>query len=231
MKLTGVLDYNPITLATGKDRARIIRRHSHKLAGYCRMYVPYLQGKARKCGNDLDRLLANDPVYWVRRKGEVSDASKLNKLYQHAQGLQSNTEIPEVSMLISKLVYNIDQQLIVTSRKPGWAILRAESQSVGPYLQELRASGTKISSSAWGAHISVIRGELGSAAKHPACKELLQKTQGSTYTVEVDGKVRKNLAGYYWLNVKAPELEALRVNLGLSARPKTPFHLTIGKAC
>jgi len=229
MEHTGTLVYDPVARATGKDRARIIRRHAHELAGYCRIYVPYLEGKSRRCANDLDQLLLNDPNYWIRRKGQVSAANKLNRLYQHAQTLCTKTELPAVSTLINDLVSKVEDQLVLTKKKPGWAILKLDHSSVEPYLQEIRGNGTRISCSVWGAHVSVMRGE------HPqdkaALRQIRARTEGKSFKIETRGEIRRNRQGYYWLDVRAPALEALRVELGLPPRPSPPFHLTIGKAC
>ena len=217
------MSYDPETYATGKDRARVIRRYAHELAGLCRMYVPYLEGKQRRTANHLDTLLHDDPNVWIRRKGVVSTPSQLNHLLQHAQGLQNRDELPEVTTRIRNLVYRINKETVLTRKDPGWAILRMDMADIEPYLQEIRASGQQISASVWGPHISVIRGET---EYDPT---LWKKYEGTTFNVEIVGELRRNNAGYYWLDVRAPELEAVRTELGLPPRPSPPFHLTIGK--
>ena len=226
MELTGTLVYDPAARAKGKDRARIIRRHAHELASLARTYVPHLDGKSRKCANVLDHLLADDPHYWLRRKGQVSTAGKLNQLLQHARGLLGRTEYPEIQQELAAKLQLVDNQLVLTRKDPGWVILQVGLDSVEPYLDQIRADGTKIGCSVWGPHISVIRGEVqGFKTSH------LYANNGRTVTIEVGSEIKQNRKGYYWLNAQSVELEKLRTDLGLPPRPRPPFHLTIGKSC
>lgn len=227
MQITGKLELDPKVLATGKDRTRIIRRHSQMIATCVRPYVPHLQGHDRRRANQFDQLLLDDPNYWIRRKGAVSEAYQLENLLKHARSiLQSQEEYPEIKKLLQNTVKQLDEDLVLTRQDRGWAILRVETKHVLPHLQSIRADGTHVSLSAWGPHISVIRGEL-RRWKNSQKFNL----HGKEFTVELGDTLRQNRKGCYWLDCQSRELEDVRVQLGLPPRPSPPFHLTIGKKC
>lgn len=73
----------------------------------------------------------------------------------------------------------------------------------------------------WSSHITVIRGET------PKRAEFWKKYEGKiiefSYSIPICMSDK-----YCWLKVVAPELEAIRMELGLSRQPRVPFHLTIG---
>lgn len=227
MQITGTLELDPKVIAVGKDRARIIRRHSQNIASLVRPYRPHLQGHQRRRANQLDELIFNDPNYWIRRKGAASEAHRLEHLLDHARHIvQECEEYPDFRKMLAATLRQLDEDLILTRKDKGWAILRVDLSFVLPYLQQIRKQGKKISASAWGPHISVVRGEV---RKWTLTKR--HGLDGQRYTVEVDSQIRNNRNGYYWLDCKSRELENLRVQLGLPPRPSPPFHLTIGKQC
>ena len=80
----------------------------------------------------------------------------------------------------------------------------------------------KMTESAWGAHISSIRGE------EPLNKQFWNKYNNKTieffYNPE---QLQSN--GYNWcIPVESEKLQEIRVELGLMNFPTIPFHLTIG---
>ena len=227
MQITGTLELDPKVVATGKDRTRIIRRHSQTIAALVRPYRSHLQGPQRRRANQLDELLFNDPNYWIRRKGAVSEARKLENLLDHARHIiRECKEYPDFKKMLATTLHQLDEDLILTRKNEGWAILRVDLTHILPYLQKIRKEGKKISASAWGPHISVIRGEV---RRWTTTKRYC--LDGKKYTVEVASEIRKNRSGYYWLDCKSKELENLRIRLDLPPRPSPPFHLTIGKQC
>jgi hypothetical protein len=226
MEITGTLVYDPVVRATGKDRARVIRRHAHVLAVCVRAYVPYLEGRERRIANQFDKLLHDDPNYWVRRKGSnVCTAKHLNQLLDHARDLRLRREHPEFSLILVNTLNQIEDELILTRQDPGWAILKIDLSVLTPYLDEIRADGTAVSCSAWGPHCTVMRGE------GPTNHALWGKYEGQEFQITTSDELRSNKAGYYWLNAQSRALENVRTELGLPPRPRPPFHLTIGKKC
>ena len=227
MNITGKITLDPVVLAEGKDRARVIRRHAQVLAACCRPYLPHLEGKNRRLANKLDDLLSRDPSYWIRRQGQnISTAQNLDKLLAHAHVCREIEKYPAIKTALLSTLQTIDASMVLTKQDPGWAIMKVDRDHIRPYLEEIRASGTQISCSAWGAHISVIRGELqqwGLKQKH--------EINAMSFQVTVKTTIRQNRRGYYWLDVQSKDLEELRLHLGLPPRPRPPFHLTIGKAC
>lgn len=83
--------------------------------------------------------------------------------------------------------------------------------------------GWKLNTPLWKSHITIIRGE----APHPSKEYFWKRHQGRkvefTYSPEVCWSDK-----YVWLHVESPELEAIRVELGLPPQPRCRLHLTIG---
>jgi hypothetical protein len=224
MKFTGEISYDPVTQATGKARAAAIRREAHELANLCRVYRPLLRGPQARISNQLDELLCNDPHYWTRQGSNCCTANQLDKLLSHAQHLQWDQAYPQFTKAIASKLKVIDQKLILTREELGWLIIRVSRKSIEPFLQEIRADGTRIQCSVWGPHISVVRGE-NKAAFHRNWEAL----KGQRFTLEVSEQIRSG-RGYKWLSINATAgLSKVRTDLGLNPNPRTPFHLTLGK--
>jgi len=227
MQITGKLKLDPQVLATGKTRIRIIRRHSQQLAICARAYVPHLENSTRRKANQLDQLLVDDPNYWIRRKGKISEAHKLESLLEHAREIaQTQNNYPEIKKILQDTIKQIDSSLVLTRQDKGWAILNVSKSTILPYLKSIRNTGVRINTSVWGPHISVIRGEL----SHWEASQM-HMLDGMKFEVEIGDTIRKNRSGYHWLTVKSRRLENLRSELDLPPRPSPPFHLTIGKGC
>jgi len=224
MELTGTLVYDPVARATGKDRARIIRRHAQNLHVLTRAYTPYLQGKLRRTANIYDQLVADDSHFWIRDQSPAGP-KHLARFYDFAKRL-SETAVSEVPAMFSDLltaqIARVEYDLILTRMNPNWAILQMDFESVRPWLEELRGQGLRISCSVWKPHVSVIRGE--------PRRNRWYVDEGKSFTIEVANKISKNRRGYYWLAAKCVALEQVRTSMGLAPRPSPPFHLTIGKA-
>lgn len=224
MKIIGTLVYDPIARATGRDRTRIIRRNIQTLHTFTRAYTPYLQSNLLKAATKYDRIVHDDPHYWIRQKEPIADRRNISGFYKFATELSMHAELrvhPDITRLLKATVKTIEDDLIISRMDPGWAILRVDNESVRPWLEEIRSKGNHVSYSIWRPHISIIRGENGSSWNVEA---------GKNFTVEVKEEIRRNRRGYYWLDVNSTELEELRINMGLSPKPSPPFHLTIGKA-
>jgi hypothetical protein len=93
--------------------------------------------------------------------------------------------------------------------------------------------GIKVQSSAWGPHVSVIRGEV------PLHPELWKKHENKRVWFEYNPKYLNTNGKHWWIRVVSPELESIREELGLTPQPVyfhrnsgewrvNPFHLTIG---
>jgi hypothetical protein len=112
-----------------------------------------------------------------------------------------------------------------TKLKPWWLIVRVP-HGVVLYYQDWvwRTERTKLTTSAWGAHLSVIRGE------RPPNKELWKQHANRKIKIEYDANPICNRMGHWWLPARCPDLNDIRKDLGLNPRPRVPFHITIGKA-
>jgi hypothetical protein len=93
--------------------------------------------------------------------------------------------------------------------------------------------GIKITSSAWGPHISVIRGEK------PLHEEVWNKYDGDKIWFEYNPEFLNTNGKHWWIRIISKDLEAIRIELGLTpqleyndcitgVRKVNPFHLTIG---
>jgi hypothetical protein len=94
---------------------------------------------------------------------------------------------------------------------------------VAYYQYWLHKKGVDINTSAWGSHVSIVRGE------RPANQDAWRKYQGKRVWFEYSPENVHGRFGYWWIEVRSPELERIRVELGLKPQPKKPFHITIGK--
>ena len=110
----------------------------------------------------------------------------------------------------------------ISTFRPWWAIVRVPRNIVEYYRHwVLWQTKEKITTSLWGAHISVVRGE---EIPH---LEQWNKFPNQRVTI-VYGNLQSN-GLYYWLDVSSPELVTIRRKLGLPPEPKHGFHLTVGK--
>lgn len=74
---------------------------------------------------------------------------------------------------------------------------------------------------AWNSHVSIVRGE------DPPNAEAWGRHEGESVEFEYEQVLHTN-GVHYWLEVECSRLSELRVELGLSALPSRPFHLTVG---
>lgn len=93
--------------------------------------------------------------------------------------------------------------------------------------------GVRTIRSAWGSHISVIRGE------RPRDISLWKKYEDKKISFEYDPAYINTNGKHWWIRVISSELEEIRLELGLTAQPMyfhrqskeqrvNPFHLTLG---
>jgi hypothetical protein len=84
--------------------------------------------------------------------------------------------------------------------------------------------GLRIQRPAWGAHISVVRGEAVDLNNE-------FKNKYNNKAIQFEYNVYPITSGeHWWLEVNCPELLDLRENLGLPRDPRWNLHLTIGSA-
>lgn len=107
---------------------------------------------------------------------------------------------------------------------PWWLILRTDDAIIEYYQwwieSELRI---KLQRPLFGAHISVIRGE------EPIHNSSLWKIrQGESLQVYYSPFL-EHAEGFWWLPILCPQLEEIRLELGLSPQPQYGFHMTVGR--
>jgi hypothetical protein len=222
MKITGKCNYDPVALATGKDRTRIIRRHAHTLAIASLSFQPFLDGRMRKISNQLSATVHADPYYWVRNKYPFASAEELERLLEHSRELLN--QVPTAfTNLLQTTIAKIESELIVTRQSPGWAILNICYSDIAEHFKKIKREHRDLQISAWSPHCSITRGETPQHPQHWC------KYQDAEIKIEIQPDVHKNKKGYFWLNVVSKDLEKIRTELGLPPRPSPPFHITIGK--
>ena len=74
----------------------------------------------------------------------------------------------------------------------------------------------------WGAHISIVRGEVAPN------KEYWRKYENKKIAFEYDNNIKTN-GLYWWLPIKCDFIGDLREELGLPRTPPQELHLTIGQ--
>lgn len=105
----------------------------------------------------------------------------------------------------------------------GWAILQCDLETVLYYQWWLERVGVKVNLPIWKSHISVVRGE---DLPNPEAWGLYEgNTIDFSYRIS---DVWWN-GDYWWINILSPQLEEIRMELGLSPQPKYSLHWTIGK--
>ena len=228
---TGTVYYEPKIMASGKTRRAIIRRHAHNIFIEAVRYLPLLSGKPLKTLRKFIEAYTANPYYWLSRGNSAVSEETLDELIKLARFIVSLPHPSEETWKNIDPVYManalklMETDMIIKSKTDGeaWCILKVDLKTIQEQLEGLRTAGVNISGSAWGPHISVIRGEKVDPeiwATYPDA--------GKIITFELKD-LRHNKNGYYWYDVESRELELLRIQHKLSPRPTPPFHLTIGK--
>ncbi len=76
--------------------------------------------------------------------------------------------------------------------------------------------------SAWGAHISAVRGE------EPLNKKFWNKYNNKQIEFLYDPEKLQSNGFNWWIPIESERLQEMRLELGLKSFPAIPFHLTIG---
>lgn len=223
----GQVIYSPRIMASGKTKRAIIRRHAQTLFIECVRYLPALTGKPLKALKRFMTLYQENPYYWLSRgnsavaEEELDELIKLTKICQSLE--QKDYQVDKEPL--EQALKNLEYDSIIPSKTDGqnWVILKVDLRTVEEELKGLRAAGVNISGSAWGPHISIVRGE-----EVPPMAWDLKPLANSIIEFEL-GKFRHNKQSYYWYDIECPGLEEVRTSLFLSPRPTPGFHLTLGK--
>ena len=227
---TGKIIYEPKIMASGKTRRAIVRRHAHNIFIEAIRYLPALTGKPLKTLKKFIEAYKENPFYWISRGNSAVSEEILSELIKLARSITQITQSEEAASYIDpqfmiSALKTMETDMIIPSKTDGeaWCILQVDLKTIQEQLEGLRKAGVNISGSAWGPHISIVRGEKvnpGTWVTFPDADKLINFELGT---------LRHNKNGYYWYDLECRELELLRIQLGLSPRPTPPFHLTIGK--
>lgn len=226
MEAIGVLEYNPKAIAKGSAKTAILRRRAHSIACLSRLWHPFLSGKLQRQAN---RLHSESTAFsWVNTKKPSATAEDLQYLYDHCkrilleeQMLQKARVHTQAAAVLKQLLLETETDLNISREEQGWCILRMPHSVVNPAIKEMRKQGLHISKSIWGPHVSVTRGEH-------VQKKLWGIRDGEQFKTKVFSTIKRH-GQYRYVSAECPELHELRAAMGLSRKPKIPFHITIGK--
>lgn len=108
---------------------------------------------------------------------------------------------------------------------PGWMIAQTDRAIEFYYAQYVKKRfGIELERSAWGSHISIIKGVLPKKNKHLWNHKAVTSLKipfKYTHTIHTNGK-------HWWLNVQCEDFSNIREEFGLP-RKDGNFHLTIGR--
>lgn len=109
--------------------------------------------------------------------------------------------------------------------KEGWVICSLECDITSYYSWFLeKIHGIKLQRPAWGAHISIVRGEN---VKNDVWSQIKEKYHQKPlkFVYEVSPKTNGE---HWWLKVTCEDFFLIRKELCLNPFPKFPYHLTLG---
>jgi hypothetical protein len=109
-----------------------------------------------------------------------------------------------------------------------WAILECDTE-LQKYYQwwVLKNWGVRLQGSKFGPHISVIRGDVEQC--DPLAKEILwRQYENQFFEFIFEPNIRQG-GDHFWVDAYCPEIEKIRLELGLNPQPKYKLHFTIGR--
>ncbi len=116
-----------------------------------------------------------------------------------------------------------DPSLGTRHYNPWWALMLCDEGIIDYYAWLLRRRGVVVNKgSHWGAHVCFVRGE------EPADKTAWGVDPGPV-EFRYSNVVRWDNGYHAWLDVWCPTLTEIRNRLGLKAKARTYYHLTIGR--
>lgn len=107
--------------------------------------------------------------------------------------------------------------------EPWWALLMCDEEIIDYYTWLLRRAGIEVQPwSRWGVHVCFVRGETPTDVT-------AWGTDPGPITFQYSPVVQWTNGYHAWLTVWSPQLTELRRRLGLPTKPRTFYHLTIGR--
>ncbi len=113
---------------------------------------------------------------------------------------------------------------IEVKKYPTWACKVIVSDSISDYYRYWvnRELGIKLQKQFFGAHITLCKYD------EPTNKSAWGKYEGNLINFEYSIDIDIGPKTVFWLPVKSPEMEEIRIELGLRPLPRYPFHISIG---
>jgi hypothetical protein len=165
-----------------------------------------------------------NPALWTTTGTDAIAADRVENLY----GMLSNIANEGVPDELKKFIAQLSESLIITGVRPNWAILTLPFSAIDESRKEIeRRYGQRPAVSNWGPHITVVRGERALVKGGDKPKEWGLRA-GDKFNITVVPGVQEGRNKYFYQDIKCPELEVLRKDLGLRPNPTPDFHITIG---
>ena len=123
-------------------------------------------------------------------------------------------------------ILRYDPRVVTTEGEifdPWWLILEYDSMILDRFRAQVESDfNIRLAYPRWGAHITVIAGEV------PRRKNRWGFREGDRIPFEFSSEVATDRT-FYWLPVYCEDLPAIRERLGLRRIPNQGFHMTLGR--
>jgi hypothetical protein len=120
------------------------------------------------------------------------------------------------------LIYDpVDARATRKGLQSWWLMAKASRSIADYYIHRVRKElGVHGNLPLWSAHVTVTRGEA------PKFSRFWKKYAGKEVVIRYSENIQVT-DKYAWATVESEDLEDIRVELGLTPRPRCPYHLTL----
>ena len=112
---------------------------------------------------------------------------------------------------------------VMTYDDSGWAFLKCCRNTQRYYQYWLEKCGILVQTPIWKSHVSVVR-----SGDEPD-PDLWGLYDGQPVQFQYNPLSVGFNGIYWWVDIESPQIEAIRIELGLDPQPKYDLHLTVGK--
>lgn len=224
MFITGTIIYDPVHRVSEKKEFAV--RRTYLITGLKLLLetLPHSPPASKVGKAILTAYLDNPSQYLPTVRNRISN-QMVEDIYRYLGTVASSGMKPE-PVALQAYIQELETRLCRTKTKPWTAIIRVDNpEFMEQYRQKLKYENVTVTPSAWGPHITLIRGEQPT----PQGEIFWGFREGQTVDLQVMSTPKTNHRGYWWIDIKCKELNEYRKELGLNPRPTIQFHLTIGK--
>lgn len=220
MIIQGSVHYDPVHRVSPKKELAIQRTHLVEGLTLLLKTLPYGPKHLARARSILEAYMVAPHLYLPTNHTRV-DGKTVKYIYKYFQTVskQEHAAFSE----IKEFLENVENQMCRTKTRPWTAIVKVPPASIKQYREELKARSIVTTPSAWGPHVTWVKGE------EPPNDLLWDWYENEEVSLEVTSELIRGSRGYWWVNVECQLLNQYRHELGLNPRPRVPFHITIGK--